>query len=111
MVQRPSLHVLTVGWDQKLIEGICDRIAAKSNHSFSHLVIPICDAKSFREKLPGEHIHWFFDTKQMAIPPADQDVLASLEQADVPTVHNMILGDPVASKLPYEEALAYASFL
>jgi hypothetical protein len=111
MVQRTSLHVLTVGWDQKLIEGLCDRIAAKSSHSFSHLVLPACDAETFKPRLPGEHIYWFFDTKQMAIPPADRESLASLEQVDVPTVHNMILGDPVVSRLRYEEALAYASFL
>jgi hypothetical protein len=47
----------------------------------------------------------------MAMPPADPEFLASLEQEGVPTIHNMIMSDRVVSKLAYDEALAYASFL
>jgi hypothetical protein len=111
MDQRSGLHVLTVGWSQQLIEGLCARIAAKSSHTFSHLLHPMCDLDSYGEKLHGSHIHWFFDTKRMRLPPPDRELLASLEHENVPTVHNMILSDRVASKLPYEEALTYASLV
>jgi hypothetical protein len=111
MDHRAALHVLTVGWDQQLIEGLCDRIAAKSNHSFSHLLHPMCDLETYGHRLSGSHIHWFFDRKPSRLPPADQRLLASLEQPGVPTVHNMIMSDRVASKLPYEEGLAYASLV
>src|SRR6185312_16443444 len=106
-----ALRVLTVGWDQALIEALFDRIAAKSSHSFSHLVHPMCDLETFKQRLRGDHIYWFFDTKNTKMPPADREYLASLERPDVPTIHNMILSDWVLSKLPYEEALAYAGFL
>ena len=111
MDQRAGLHVLTVGWSQQLIEILCNRIAANSNHSFSHLLHPACDFATYGARLNGSNFHWFFDYKGMQIPPADLELLASLEQERVPTIHNMILGDPIVSKLPYEEALAYASFL
>jgi len=111
MDQRAGLHVLTVGWSPQLIETLCNRIAANSNHTFSHLLHPTCDLETYGQRLNGSNIHWFFDSKQMPIPPANRGLLASLEQQNVPTVHNMILGDPVVSKLPYEDGLAYASFL
>ena len=103
MDQRSGLHVLTVGWSQQLIEGLCARIAAKSSHTFSHLLHPMCDLDSYGEKLHGSHIHWFFDTKRMRLPPPDRELLASLEHENV--------SDRVASKLPYEEALTYASLV
>jgi hypothetical protein len=111
MDQRAGLHVLTVGWDQELIQGLCDRIAARSKHSFSHLLHPMCDLDSYGRRLSGSHIHWFFDNKPAGLPPADPQLLASLEQPGVATVHNMILSDRVASKLRYAESLAYASFI
>jgi hypothetical protein len=111
MDQRAALHVLTVGWDQELILGLCDRIAAKSNHSFSHLLHPMCDLETYGPRLNGNHIHWFFDDKRMPLPSVNQELLASLERKGVPSIHNMILSDRVASKLPYEEGLAYASFI
>jgi len=100
-----------VGWDRELIFGLCDRIAAKSNHSFSHLLHPMCDLETYGPRLNGSNIHWFFGNKRMPLPPADQELLASLERKGVPTIHNMILSDRVTSKLRYEEGLAYASFI
>jgi hypothetical protein len=111
MDQRAGLHVLTVGWSPQLIETLCNRIAANSNHSFSHLLHPACDRETYGQSLGGSNIHWFFDSKRPHIPPADRELLASLEQQNVPTIHNMLLGDPIVSKLPYEEGLAYASSL
>lgn len=111
MDQRAALRVLTVGWDQTLIEGLCDRIAARSKHSFSHLVHPMYDFETDGRRLSGSNIHWFFDSKHTRPPPADRQLLASLERTDVPTIHNMILSDRIVSRLGYEEALAYASFV
>lgn len=52
--------------------------------------------------------------ERLSIPaPSAQDIeyLANLERGEVPTVHNMIQSDPVISKLPYADALAYAAHL
>lgn len=45
------------------------------------------------------------------MPQPDRQLLASLERDDVPTLHNMIMGDRFVSKLPYDDALGYATFL
>ena len=45
------------------------------------------------------------------MPSPDRDLLRSLEADEVPTIHNMICGDAVVSKLDYREALSYATFL
>ena len=45
------------------------------------------------------------------MPPPDVRFLRSLERDDVPTLHNMILGDRVLSKLEYGDALGYATFV
>jgi hypothetical protein len=71
----------------------------------------MCDLKAYGERLNGSHIHWFFESKPTRLPPADQELLASLEQTGVPTVHNMILSDRIACKLRYDESLAYASLI
>jgi hypothetical protein len=45
------------------------------------------------------------------MPAPDRQLLASLEQDGVPSVHNMIMGDRIVSKLRYSDALGYATFL
>lgn len=45
------------------------------------------------------------------MPLPDHELLASLERRGVPTVHNMIMSDRVVSKLRYDEAMSYATFL
>ena len=45
------------------------------------------------------------------MPAADKSLLASLEQDGLPTIHNMIMGDRIVSKLEYADVLGYATFL
>ena len=45
------------------------------------------------------------------MPEPNLELLTSLEQDGVPTIHNMILGDRVVSRLDYQLALSYATFL
>ena len=45
------------------------------------------------------------------MPEPDPRLLASLEQDGIPTIHNMIMGDSIVSKLRYDDALGYATFL
>ncbi|MEX0734723.1 MAG: hypothetical protein WD944_02685 [Steroidobacteraceae bacterium] len=105
-----ALHVLTVGWDQVLVDGLCTPIAAKSRHRFSHILHPRHSALEFRGR-PDQGLHFFRESPRDAIPEADYELLRSLEAEGVPTVHNMVLGDRVVSALEYREALGYATFL
>jgi hypothetical protein len=41
----------------------------------------------------------------------DYDKLNSIMDDEIPSIHNMILGDHIVSKLPYEEAIAYTEHL
>lgn len=45
------------------------------------------------------------------LPAGDPEYLASLESPGIPSVHNMILGDRIVSKLPYSDSIRYATFL
>jgi hypothetical protein len=56
-------------------------------------------------------IHFFRARLDEAMPAADRALLGALEGPGVPTVHNMILGDRVVSRLPYADVLGYATFL
>ena len=111
MNQTAAFHIVTVGWDRSLIEGVCDRIAAKSNHSFSHIVHPMLDRDAWGKEAKTKEIFFFRDDIRIEMPPADPELLASLEQEGVPTIHNMILSDRIVSKLSYGDALGYATFL
>lgn len=106
------LKLLTVGTYPILVRQLWDRIAIEGGHDFSHLMHPTFDAKSWNEGArPGDQLFYFFDGAHMPSEKIDAALLASLEAHDVPTIHNMILGDSVMAKLPYADALAYATFL
>ena len=112
--QRPMsrLKLLTVGTYPILVRLLWDKIAIATGHNFSHLVHPVVDARSWNEgSLLGDQLLYFFDGNHETPETIDADFLASLELPGVPTIHNMILGDCVVSKLPYADALGYATFL
>ncbi len=54
---------------------------------------------------------FFRDDLGQRMPEPDLELLTSLEQDGVPTIHNMILGDRIVSRLDYQLALSYATFL
>ena len=105
-----DFHVVTVGLDEVLLDGMYRPIAAKSRHRFSHILHPRYSALSFGGR-PDPGLHFFREIPRDAIPEPDHELLWSLEAEGVPTIHNMILGDRVVSALEYREALGYATLL
>jgi hypothetical protein len=104
--------ILTVGTYPILVRELWDRIAAVGGHDFWHLVHPTYDAQSWSEEShPGQQLRYFFDGTLGPTEKIDADLLASLEVNGAPTIHNMILSDCVVSKLPYSDALGYATFI
>ena len=94
-----------------LIEGIYHRIAKKSNHKFSNLAHPMYTSQDWPDDLSKENIYFFRNAADQRMPDPDRELLASLECDGVPTIHNMIKSDRIVSKLNYEEALRYSTFL
>jgi hypothetical protein len=104
-------HVVTVGWPQILIEGLCAGIAARSIAQFSYIAHPRHAACDWTGGPAAGRIHFFRQTRRKDLPPADSMLLASLEQEGVPTMHNMILGDRVVCRLDYSDVARYATFI
>lgn len=106
-----EFHVVTVGWSHGLVEQLANAIAARSSHGFSHITHPKYTLENWPQRPPQAGVHFFRDRLEQPMPQADRQLLASLERNDVPSLHNMILGDRVVSKLAYDDALEYATFL
>ncbi|MGO8828776.1 MAG: hypothetical protein ACLQT5_05975 [Steroidobacteraceae bacterium] len=106
------LKLLTVGTYPILVRQLWDRITLAGGHEFAHLVHPTFTAQSWNEGTrPGDQVLFFSDGSRMPSEKIDADLLSSLEMHGAPTIHNMILSDSVVAKLPYADALAYATFL
>ncbi|HEY0941089.1 MAG TPA: DUF354 domain-containing protein [Steroidobacter sp.] len=111
-MNRPrAFHIVTVGWERRLVEGLCDPVAAKSAARFSHIVHPSYVAQDCPDLARRSDIHFFRSHSHESMPDPDPGLLASLERPDIPTIHNMILGDRVVSKIDGRDALRYATFL
>jgi hypothetical protein len=106
-----AFHFLTVGTSARMVRNLWDRIAARGGYRVSHLVHPTYDPTSWDRTLSANKIYFFREDIRMRMPHPDCDLLESLVRNDVPTVHNMIMSDRVVTKLPYEDALGYATFL
>lgn len=111
MNQKAAFHVLTVGFDHLLVTMLYGRIEAKSRHRFSHVVHPGYAPQEWPDRGPRTNIHFFRDNLRQGMPAPDRELLASLEVDGVPTVHNMIRGDRIVSRLSYDDAISYATFL
>jgi len=105
-----GFHVVTVGWVRTLIEGLWAGIAARSQARFSHVVHPAVSAADWTGARDAG-IRFFREAAWQGMPAADPALLASLEREGVPTIHNMILGDRVVSRLSYDDARRYAAFV
>lgn len=103
--------MLTVGWPRELLEGLASDIAARSTLRFSHLAHPRHGVTDWPEAAGNEAIQFFRGPGPFELPEADADLLEALEGPGVPTIHNMILGDRVLSKLDYADVLRYATFV
>src|ERR1700722_16134470 len=111
MADAQTLHFVTVGTSLRLVRNLWDRIAVRGEFTVAHIVHPTYDRQSWPDYPGSDRCRFFRDELHMQLPPADAELLASLEGGEVPTVHNMILSDRVVSKLPYSDALSYATLL
>lgn len=113
MSKAAEFRVLLVGWDGTLIDKLGRGVAGRSRLRFSYIMhpreVPGSGAAAGTE--PTSDTYYIFDGVAGRMPPPDTELLRSLERSGVPTIHNMVLGDRVVSKLPYEDALGYATYL
>jgi hypothetical protein len=105
------MHIVTVGTSPVLARNLWSRIELKGNRRISHIAHPTYDAASWSLVASARSAVFFREHVPPRMPPPDRELLASLEIAGVPTIHNMILSDRFISKLPYQESLAYATFI
>jgi hypothetical protein len=82
-------------------------------YQFSYIVTRFADAETLRAGgVPDEHVHLISLSDGLERPTRQEIAdLAALEVGDVPTVHNMLRSDPVVSRLPYDEGIAYSAHL
>jgi hypothetical protein len=106
-----AMHLVTVGMPPVLVRDLWDRVQVKVDFQISHIAHPTFNRDSWGAVNPVRHVSFFRDNLRTKMPSPERELLASLEIAGVPTINNMILSDRVVSKLPYEESLAYATFL
>lgn len=105
------MYIVTVGMSPGLVRDLWNRVQAKGHYRISHIAHPSYDQKSWAAVAPVGDTLFFRNDLREELPAPDREFLASLEGTGVPTIHNMILSDRFVSKLPYEQALAYATFL
>ena len=111
MNEKRKFHAVTVGWPPHLIDRLWGEIERRSGDRCSHIMHPSYVAGEFRSADPQARLRFFRDDLLQDMPEPDLELLASLEQEGVPTIHNMILGDRIVCRLDYEVALGYATFL
>jgi hypothetical protein len=111
MTSHPAFHILTVGWNLEVIRRLADPVEKETRFAFSHIVDPSLDRLSAPQALPPEKFHFVREDVTAGLPPGDTSLLAALERDDVPTIHNMIMGDRLVRNLPYEMAISWATFL
>lgn len=83
----------------------------QGEYRISYIAPPRYTPQEWPERPLQANIHFLRDDLKQRMPAPDHQLLASLEQGGVPTVHNMIMGDRIVSKLRYGDALGYATFL
>jgi capsular polysaccharide biosynthesis protein len=110
MTEQRTFHLVTVGWSPSLVRNLWSRVAHRGGLQISHIAHPSFDRSSWGESMSGR-VYFLRDTIADRLPSPDCELLASLEQEGVPTIHNMLMGDRFLSRLPYSEGLAYASML
>ena len=106
-----SLHFVTVGMSPSIVKNLWDRIGEKGRFKISHIAHPSFELAEWSKWASDSPVEFFNGELLEEMPPADRELLASLEGEGLPTVHNMIMSDRYVCKLPYELALRYATFL
>ena len=106
-----TFRLLTVGMPPLLVQDLWDRVGAQLDFPLLHLVHPSYDKRSWGGSARRTDQYFFREDIRVPMPPPDRELLASVEREGVPTLHNMIMSDRILSKLRYEDALSYATFL
>ncbi len=111
MKQHGEFHIVTVGWDRAILAELMLPVEARSAERFSHIMHPSYVPDDWPQQERRPNMHFLRERVRQPMPAADRSLLASLEREGIPTLHNMIMGDRIVSKVAYEDALRYATFL
>lgn len=103
--------ITSIGWGAPLIHDTLDRVQHQSDLQFRHIVLTDVEALAVKNASERKDVYTIRNIKKDILPIPDLELLASLEAEGVPTIHNMILGDRIVSRLPKTVALAYATLL
>lgn len=108
-----TMHVVFVGCALPKLSRLMEHVSAECGVRVSHIVTTGGDVDVLRrEGVPDSDIHRIEAPQVLPRPTAhDLEELAALERDGVPTINNMILSDPVVSKLPYDDGVAYALYV
>ena len=104
-----KFHILLVGYANPTFSEIMLNVRDVCKYQISFIVRLKEDVKSLLSSgVRSDSIYCLSDDIPKTFPFPDASYLSSLERGDVPTIHNMIIGDRVVSKLRYSDAIAYA---
>jgi hypothetical protein len=103
--------ILTAGYGFRIIECLWSRIQVATGFDVLHVLHPELDKYALAKHDDTAHYFCLRDNVRMMMPLPDDEYLSSLEQAGVPTIHNMIMCDQMLRALDYTESLAYASYM
>ena len=73
-----TFHILTVGWNFAELEELWNRIAKRSSHRFSHILLPSCTLQDRPDSLPQKDLYFFRHDLRQSMPAPDLKFLASL---------------------------------
>jgi hypothetical protein len=106
-----AFHFVTAGTSDRMIRILWSRIAEQGGYKISHIVHPMYSRSAWVDIPKSGDIEFLRDRYDVLLPKPDVQLLASLERAEGPTIHNMLLGDRFVSRLTYEDGLRYATYL
>ncbi len=107
-----QFSILTGGYGYRLIEKVWNEVGRRTGFEISHIPDPsLFPTDTPRRHLPvnASRMFYLFEVPQKSLPKADMSLLVELEGEAGPTIHNVILGDNLLSRLRYSEALDYIS--
>lgn len=107
-----NFHILFVGYSSSTFSEIVCYIQKKCDYKISFITRTNCDAKILTDNsISPKSIYSLHDNLFNDKVEEGYSNLSCIVKDDVPTIHNMILGDRVVSRLPYENAKGYAERL
>lgn len=108
-----NFKIITTGYGFEVINIFWDRIQRGLDYPIIHLLHPAIDMDVVNDQ-KFKSLSRFYclrNSVKINLPKGDIEYLSSLEADNVPTIHNMILCDSVLSKLNYDDAISYATYL